>query len=50
VKNEDATFMLLHGSKKFAKQIKDRHISGDPDPAFPQQKSIINERLIFRNL
>jgi hypothetical protein len=33
----------MYGSKKFVKQIKDRYISGDPDPALPQQNSIIKD-------
>ena len=34
------TWVFHFGSEKFVKQIKDRYISGDPDTALPQQKSI----------
>ena len=37
------TWTLRFWYKKFVKQIKYRYISGDPDPALPQQKSIIKD-------
>ncbi len=40
---EDIRHGFIYGSKKFVKQIKDRYICGDPDPALPQQKSIIKD-------
>jgi len=40
---EDIRHGFIYGSKKFVKQIKDRYISGDPDPALPQQNSIIKD-------
>jgi hypothetical protein len=44
---KDIRHRFIYGSKKFVKQIKDRYISGDPDPALPQQKSrlaLLNHR------
>ena len=44
---EDNRHGFICGSKNFVKQIKDRYISGDPDPALPQQKSrlaLLNHR------
>ena len=40
---EDIRHGFIYGSKKFVKQIKDRYICGDPDPALPQQNSIIKD-------
>ena len=40
---EDIHHGFIYGSKNFVKQIKDRYITGDPDPALPQQKSIIKD-------
>ena len=37
------TWTLRFWYKKFVKQIKYRYISGDPDTALPQQKSIIKD-------
>ena len=33
----------IYGSQKFVKRIKDRYIVSEPDPAIPQQKSIIKD-------
>ena len=38
---EDIRHWFIYGSQKFVKRIKDRYIIGEPDPAIPQQKSII---------
>lgn len=38
---EDIRHGFIYGSKKFIKRIKDRFITGEPDPAIPQQKSIL---------
>ena len=37
---EDIRHGFIYGSEKFVKQIRDRYISGEPDPSLPQQKSI----------
>ena len=38
---EDIRHGFIYGSEKFVKRIKDRYIVSKPDPAIPQQKSII---------
>jgi len=38
---EDIRHGFIFGSKKFVEQIKDRYIISGPDPALPQQKSIV---------
>ena len=38
---EDIRHGFIYGSKKFVKKIKARYIAGDPDPAIPQQKSLL---------
>jgi len=38
---EDIRHGFIYGSKKFAKRIKDRFMVAEPDPAIPQQKSIL---------
>jgi len=34
---------FIYGSQKFVKRIKDYYITGEPDPAIPQQKSITKD-------
>ena len=38
---EDIRHGFIYGSEKFVKRIKDRYIVSEPDPAIPQQKSIL---------
>ena len=38
---EDIRHGFIYGSKKFVKRIKNRYIVREPDPAIPQQKSIL---------
>jgi REP element-mobilizing transposase RayT len=40
---EDVHHGFLYGSRKFVKRIKDRYMVSDPDPAIPQQKSVIRD-------
>ena len=40
---EDVRHGFVYGSQRFVKRIKDRYIVGEPDPAIPQQKSIIKD-------
>ena len=40
---EDIRHGFIYGSKKFVKKIKDRYMTGEPDPAIPQQKSILKD-------
>jgi putative transposase len=40
---EDLHHGFIYGSRKFVKRIKDRYMVGEPDPAIPQQKSIIKD-------
>jgi len=40
---EDVRHGFLFGSRKFVKKIKDRYMVSEPDPAIPQQKSIIKD-------
>ena len=40
---EDIRHGFIYGSQKFVKMIKDRYIVSEPDPAIPQQKSIIKD-------
>ena len=40
---EDVRHGFIYGSQKFVKRIKDRYMVSDPDPAIPQQKSIIKD-------
>jgi hypothetical protein len=40
---EDIRHGFIYGSEKFVKRIKDRYIVSTPDPAIPQQKSIIKD-------
>jgi hypothetical protein len=40
---EDIRHGFIYGSQKFVKRIKDHYISGEPDPAIPQQKSITKD-------
>ena len=40
---EDVRHGFIYGSQKFVKRIKDRYIVSEPDPAIPQQKSIIKD-------
>lgn len=40
---EDVHHGFLYGSRKFVKRIKDRYMVSEPDPAIPQQKSIIKD-------
>jgi putative transposase len=38
---EEIRHGLIYGSKKFVKKIKTRYIASEPDPAIPQQKSLL---------
>ena len=40
---EDVRHGFLYGSRKFVKRIKNRHMISDPDPAIPQQKSVMRD-------
>ena len=40
---EDVRHGFVYGSQTFVKRIKDRYIVGEPDPAIPQQKSVIRD-------
>jgi REP element-mobilizing transposase RayT len=40
---EDVHHGFLYGSRKFVKRIKDCYMVSEPDPAIPQQKSVIRD-------
>jgi putative transposase len=40
---EDIHYGFIFGSQKFVKKIKARYMTGDPDPAVPQQISILKD-------
>jgi REP element-mobilizing transposase RayT len=40
---EDIRHGFIYGSQKFVKKIKARYMTGKPDPAVPQQKSILKD-------
>jgi REP element-mobilizing transposase RayT len=40
---EDIRHGFIYGSQKFVDRIKNRYVDGEPDPAIPQQKSIIKD-------